>query len=1168
MAQKTKKTLSVVLTILMLIPMFSAFFTVSTSAGAVKDYATASDGDLLYTANFKGDDAWAPAQTSWGSMTASAFSDGSGASFSPTAAYKNGWGGAVTGLPVAGKAYTVVFTAKSVYNEGQHIGVSLNGGGYVFVTPGRDRYALGWWNSYNSKQAFAGYTHSGDAGKNIARTYAIEVAADTEGNATLYKFYVKDGYSWSLIYTMTDFSNFNWDADENLSLVFVKYLAGSKGTNAIDDYNQKRTDSASVEDVRVYKGNVAENGGYVLSLDGDKLLDVTFSTAEDNTALFKNGKNQGTVTVSDDGKEATLTPTGGMIWGDLSDYALPAGNGEKYTIYFHADFSTGTGIWFGIYPDAYSGIPMKDGGNARPQHSTSKEADGNNWRNKSDYGADVRDFAIEIDTDTNAQTLYAKNKYNGTYTAVISYSNFANAFSGDTLSCSLFSYCTTANSYVTFSGVSVYKGFTVEEYDQSYYDSFDEGNLIKEINFAEEGWNPGFATSSNQGADVAVSANGKGATFTISTASGDNYRSMWGAPLTGEKIPLGKDVKYTFLFDLTLSDDNAGFAFYPDNNNGLVISGDGTVRWWNWNTRGETGDKKWTDCTDKEKTDRQTFAVVMDYAAGTYSLYVQRVYGSFGYVTTVHGSWDEYSEMTGRFYARDIGTYNAESGSYDYEGGYTVTVENFKILKGDSYAPKRVLDTATGASVRLNDPTGIRFTGLIGKEYYRALVDNWCQENVKLGILIVPTSYLTDNNIDFTMDDLEGCRNIPEGKKYVKINAVTILESDDGNAYLINCALTNVNEANYDRDFSAIVFVEVNMGDDHPTVYYSVYNEDDHSRSIARVAAMALSDMSSTQTGEYQNEVPGEYQYSPYTEDQREILQGFAAKNSYTVMSYNIERNETKKETFLGVTVSSTTDWEGRDPSKAISTINAASPDIAGLQEVTSEWDTYLAALDGYTIIKGDTSASAFDDLCYKTDLFTCTASGWKNYKSLASLYTSVDDGGADMNRDNSKRMFTYAFLTDKNTGRKILAISTHLHYRQNSSDTAATTENDLVRSYEIRLLEAWIDSQNTALYDCIVVVGDMNAHYKSGTGKAVIANFTDYGFENSIVSAAIKNGNCNNTLAVTDRTVLSSYVFDYVFTKGNAENIMFTVLDNRIDNSNTSYPSDHLPVMARIYCK
>ena len=48
-------------------------------------------------------------------------------------------------------------------------------------------------------------------------------------------------------------------------------------------------------------------------------------------------------------------------------------------------------------------------------------------------------------------------------------------------------------------------------------------------------------------------------------------------------------------------------------------------------------------------------------------------------------------------------------------------------------------------------------------------------------------------------------------------------------------------------------------------------------------------------------------------------------------------------------------------------------------------------------------------------------------------------------------------------------------------------------------------------------------------------------------------------------RSLRQEHIYDYVFTGEGASVAYYSVVDQKIDNSGTSYPSDHLPVMATI---
>lgn len=175
-----------------------------------------------------------------------------------------------------------------------------------------------------------------------------------------------------------------------------------------------------------------------------------------------------------------------------------------------------------------------------------------------------------------------------------------------------------------------------------------------------------------------------------------------------------------------------------------------------------------------------------------------------------------------------------------------------------------------GAAVRMDAPTGLRFTGTVNKNYVDGLKTQYGEDNVKLGMLITPTDYLTNNGLAFTKEALDACTAI-SGAKYLEIDAETVLT--EGNNYKINCAIVEILEANYDRSFSAVLYIKVNG----EIVEYSAFNELFNSRSVAEVAEAAYHDVKSEADTTYTNEVvvDGVTMYSPYTEDQRNTLYGF-----------------------------------------------------------------------------------------------------------------------------------------------------------------------------------------------------------------------------------------------------------------------------------------------------
>ena len=282
-----------------------------------------------------------------------------------------------------------------------------------------------------------------------------------------------------------------------------------------------------------------------------------------------------------------------------------------------------------------------------------------------------------------------------------------------------------------------------------------------------------------------------------------------------------------------------------------------------------------------------------------------------------------------------------------------------------------------------------------------------------------------------------------------------------------------------------------------------------------------------------------------------------------TVMSYNVG--------VYGGT-SGNAGWEGRDPAKVAETILSESPDIVGLQEVNQKnangWDATLNSLatsGGYTRLQGGyTGRYDFEknEILYKTAKFTKLAEGTKTFRQTASELGVPNTEDADPDISNIDRVFHYAVLQEKTSGKNILVVNAHLHYGGTGS---GHEEDDKLRRYEIAALLAWLETQR-ATYPDQIVLGDMNSHYKGGQGKVNMKLFEDGGFEKTCTDATVK-GDVGGTLAENGRTTRPEWIFDYILTKGNLDAAYYTVVDNPIDEGDT-YPSDHIPVLAKIYLR
>lgn len=188
------------------------------------------------------------------------------------------------------------------------------------------------------------------------------------------------------------------------------------------------------------------------------------------------------------------------------------------------------------------------------------------------------------------------------------------------------------------------------------------------------------------------------------------------------------------------------------------------------------------------------------------------------------------------------------------------------------------LKTLTGASVRLNDPTGLRFDTEIKKSTLDALLkaDN---VTVKIGTLIAPTKYVKAVGT-FTADALDTYKN-EQGfafDPYINVpfdtNVYKFLEETD-TAYTFSGAVANLFESNYNLAYSAVGYLTITVGDLSVT-FYSDYIEQDHSRTIASVARDAYTDRADVQSEDYPYYVDKEGNYSPYSNSSLAKIKAFA----------------------------------------------------------------------------------------------------------------------------------------------------------------------------------------------------------------------------------------------------------------------------------------------------
>ena len=143
-------------------------------------------------------------------------------------------------------------------------------------------------------------------------------------------------------------------------------------------------------------------------------------------------------------------------------------------------------------------------------------------------------------------------------------------------------------------------------------------------------------------------------------------------------------------------------------------------------------------------------------------------------------------------------------------------------------------------------------------------------------------------------------------------------------------------------------------------------------------------------------------------------------------------------------------------------------------------------------------------------------------------------------------RIASWALLRDKTDGRRLLAISTHLDHA-----------SEMARREGAGLLVDFIAHHPA---DAVVLVGDLNARPGSEPHKRLAAALRDAAGAPEVVKAPTGT-------TVTRWTELGNpdHHIDHIFSKG-ARPLRYEVIDHRASYQGAlRYPSDHLPVRARL---
>ncbi len=122
------------------------------------------------------------------------------------------------------------------------------------------------------------------------------------------------------------------------------------------------------------------------------------------------------------------------------------------------------------------------------------------------------------------------------------------------------------------------------------------------------------------------------------------------------------------------------------------------------------------------------------------------------------------------------------------------------------------LGMETSASVRIDDPIGLRFTASMGVDQYETIVDaatDMYKEGYRVGMLIAPEEYFDDFSSQKSLSDpLEYFINVKGNYVNLGFNVDQLIFNETSERYEFSGAITDIKESNFNREFSAIAYIE------------------------------------------------------------------------------------------------------------------------------------------------------------------------------------------------------------------------------------------------------------------------------------------------------------------------------------------------------------------------
>lgn len=162
---------------------------------------------------------------------------------------------------------------------------------------------------------------------------------------------------------------------------------------------------------------------------------------------------------------------------------------------------------------------------------------------------------------------------------------------------------------------------------------------------------------------------------------------------------------------------------------------------------------------------------------------------------------------------------------------------------GATVGSERQFLMAEGVYIRMDEPTGIRFEARFNQPVYDELFVGESAARKTLGMIIVPSSYVTDCNGDAEYDGkyYEYFSDV-KGKLLECTYAENRVGSYGDGVYYIRATVTEVLFENSGMDFIGIAYIRTQDGET-ASYEYAAFSSDVNARSVAKAARNTLNDI-------------------------------------------------------------------------------------------------------------------------------------------------------------------------------------------------------------------------------------------------------------------------------------------------------------------------------------